>query len=357
MSNHNINRLSFADQHIFVGLDVSNKSWKTCILTEHFEHKTFTQPANVEILVQYLRRNFPDATYHCVYEAGYFGFWIHDRLRKHGINCFVANPADIPTSHREARRKSDKIDARKLARNLRNGEIDPIFVPDQNVRQDRSLVRMRYWFSKKLTRCKNQIKAFLKFYGVQIPDNMHEKSWSKKYISWLQQIELSRQSGNAALGAMIEELLFLRQNILVLSRQIQLLSQQPHYHEHIVNLTSIPGISTFGAMTLLTEIVDISRFKTLDNLASFAGLVPDESSSGDERNITGLTKRRNPSMRRILVESSWIAVRKDPALTQAFNQLTLRMTKQKAIIRVARKLLSRIRYVLINHCTYKTLTV
>jgi hypothetical protein len=77
MYTDNINRLSFAGQHIFVGLDVSKKSWKTCILTKDFEHKTFTQPPKAEILGRYLRRNFPDATYHCVYEAGYFGFWIH----------------------------------------------------------------------------------------------------------------------------------------------------------------------------------------------------------------------------------------------------------------------------------------
>jgi hypothetical protein len=121
MYTDNINRLSFAGQHIFVGLDVSKKSWKTCILTKDFEHKTFTQPPKAEILGRYLRRNFPDATYHCVYEAGYFGFWIHGNyMNRHeqGINCFVVNPADIPTRHKEHRRKTDKIDARKLARNL-----------------------------------------------------------------------------------------------------------------------------------------------------------------------------------------------------------------------------------------------
>jgi transposase len=159
------------------------------------------------------------------------------------------------------------------------------------------------------------------------------------------------------LAALIEELLFLRQNILNLTRLIRQLAQQPPYHQHVINLISIPGISALGAMTLLTEIVDVSRFETLDNLAGYAGLVPDENSTGEQQTITGLTKRRNPAIRRILIETSWIAVRRDPALTQAFNQLTRRMTKQKAIIRIARKLLNRIRFVLKNQTAYKTLTV
>jgi len=48
-----------------------------------------------------LNRNFPGATYHAVYEAGYSGFWIHDRLREKGIDCIVVNPADIPTTDKE----------------------------------------------------------------------------------------------------------------------------------------------------------------------------------------------------------------------------------------------------------------
>ena len=39
-------------------------------------HKRFEQPPDPEVLVDYLQRNFPGATYHAVYEAGYFGFWI-----------------------------------------------------------------------------------------------------------------------------------------------------------------------------------------------------------------------------------------------------------------------------------------
>jgi transposase len=101
-------------------------------------------------------------------------------------------------------------------------------------------------------------------------------------------------------------------------------------------------------MVVLTEIVDINRFRNLDHLASYVGLIPGEDSSGDTERITGISWRRNPSLRNILIESSWTAVRKDPALLMSFSELSKRMPKNRAIVRIARKLLSRIRYVLRN---------
>jgi transposase len=106
-------------------------------------------------------------------------------------------------------------------------------------------------------------------------------------------------------------------------------------------------------MVLLTEIVDINRFKRLDHLASYVGLVPGEDSSGEQERNTGISRRRNACLRALLIECSWIAVRKDPSLLMSFNQLTKRMPKNRAIVRIARKLLNRIRYVLRNQEPYE----
>ena len=122
-------------------------------------------------------------------------------------------------------------------------------------------------------------------------------------------------------------------------------------------LKTIPGINTFTAMVLLTEIVDINRFKNLDHLASYVGLVPGEDSSGDQEINTGISHRRNACLRVLLVECSWIAVRKDPALLMAFNKLTERMPKNRAIIQIARKMLNRISYVLKNQQPYEPCVV
>ena len=79
----------------------------------------------------YLRHHFPGAVYYAVYEAGYCGFWIHDQLVQEAIHCIVVNPADVPTRNKERRRKRDRVDCRKLARGLRNNELEGIYVPPQ----------------------------------------------------------------------------------------------------------------------------------------------------------------------------------------------------------------------------------
>jgi len=81
-------------------------------------------------------------------------------------------------------------------------------------------------------------------------------------------------------------------------------------------------------------------------------LVPSVHSSADKTSELGLTQRRNRYLRHLIVEASWVAIRKDPALLLAFNQLTRRMKKQDAIIRIAKKLLRRIRHVWKNQKPY-----
>jgi len=345
----NGNKLDFTGQHIYVGMDVHKKSWSVSIYAEHFEHRTFTQPPEVKKLVNYLQRTFPGATYHSVYEAGFSGFWIHDRLREEGVHCMVVNPADVPTMHKEKAGKSDKVDCRKLARSLRSGDIKGIYIPSSVQAEDRHLIRTRQSMVRKQTRCKNQIKSILFFFGIQITEEGH---WSRNFINWLETIRMERASGDCALKAHLEELKHLRQIIAGLNKAILALSRTDAYRDKVLLLRSVPGISTLTAMTLLTELYDISRFSSLDRLASYTGLVPDIRSSGEVEYTAGITCRRNPILRTVLIEASWVAARKDPALMMAFNKYSLRMRKTAAIVHVARKLLNRIRFVLMNQERY-----
>lgn len=107
-------KLDCTGQPIYVGLDVHKKSWSVSVFSRYGEYKSFTQPPQVDTLVNYLKRNFPGGEYHSVYEAGYCGFWIHDQLKEQGINCTVVNPADVPTKQKEEQHKRDRIDCRKL---------------------------------------------------------------------------------------------------------------------------------------------------------------------------------------------------------------------------------------------------
>jgi transposase len=163
---------------------------------------------------------------------------------------------------------------------------------------------------------------------------------------------MERASGDMALKVHLSELMHIRQIIAELNRAIRALATTECYRNNVRILKTVPGVSTLTAMTLLTELYDINRFKTLDKLCGYVGLIPNTDSSGEMDRKTGITGRRNAHLRRIVIESAWTAVRKDPALMMVFNELYKHMTKTKAIVRIARKLLNRIRYVLRNQREY-----
>lgn len=344
------NRVDFSGQTIYIGMDVHKKSWTVSLFMEHLEHKTVTQVPDVAVLAAYLQRHFPGARYSAVYEAGYSGFWIHDKLLESGIACMITNPADVPTRDKERRRKGDRSDSRKLARCLRSGQLEGIHVPPRATVEDRGLIRTRQAMVRKQTRCKNQIKSLLFFYGLPVPDAA--SGGSRNFIRLLEQTRLERESGDLALKAHLTELVHLRQIIAQLNRNILALSRTDEYRERVQLLKSVPGISTLSAMIFLTELGELSRFPSFDKLCGYVGLTPDTHGSGEKLGIGDITRRCNQMLRSLLIECSWVAVRKDPALALAYHSFCRRTLKTKAIVKIARKLLNRIRFVLNNRCRY-----
>lgn len=346
------NKLNFSGQVIFIGLDIHKVSWMVSIIIGGFEHKTFSQPPDPAMLARYLHRHFPGARFRCVYEAGYFGFWIHDALEALGIECMVIHPADVPATDKERRRKNDRIDSRKLARALCDGRLEAIYVPVAEVRAHRSLLRFRAVVVNQQKQCKSRIKALLSYHGIAIPGSFDNRSWSHRFFDWLEQVEIENAPGRATLRFYVEELRHFKRRLSELNSRIAALAKEPAYQDRVKHLMSVPGIGLITAMILLTELVDIGRFRTLDHLASYIGLVPGERSSGEGQHQTGMIGRGHGYLRAILMESAWVAVRKDPALMMAFQKLCSRMKKQRAIVQIARKLLNRVRFVMKHNEPY-----
>lgn len=348
------NKIDFSNQNIYVGFDVHLRSWKVTILTEKVAMKTFSQDPKPEILYQYLKRNFPGGIYHSAYEAGFCGYWIHNKLLSLGINSIVVNPADIPTTNKERVQKEDKRDSRKIARSLRNGDLKAIYVPGLKTLEDRGLLRTRATMVKDLTRFKNRIKSFLYFHGIDFPESFSnpKSHWSKRFITWLESIELTEESGKITLSSFIHQSKNLRATILDLTKQVQKLSQTEPYQNDVKLLRSIPGIGVLTAMTILTELETIMRFSNIDTLCSYIGLVPSTSSSGEEEKTGDITPRGHSVLRTAIIESSWTAIRHDPVLLKSHLDYCKRMEANKSIVRIAKKLLSRIKFVLKNKQPY-----
>ena len=349
-----VKKLNFTGQNIYVGMDTHKNSWKVSIVYNELLIKTFVQPPEPDVLYNYLKRNYPGATYHTAYEASYCGYWIHYRLKELGINSIVVNPADIPTTNKEKVQKEDKRDSKKIARCLRNGDLTPIHIPSIKTLQDRTLVRTRYTIVKELKRFKHRIKSLLLFYGINIPGDLNNRSgyWPKRFVSWLETIKFEEPSATYSLNILVQQVKNLRATLLDVTRHVRELSKTRAYEQNVKLLMGIPGIGLITAMLIISELEDVCRFKSLDQLCSYVGLVPSTNSTGDNEIIGEITSRGHSMLRTAIIESAWATVKNDPALLMKYSSLCKRMDANKAIIRIAKKLLNRIRYVLKNQQEY-----
>jgi transposase len=307
-------------------------------------------------LVSYLKSNFPGADYKAVYEAGFSGFGAQRRLKELGVDCMVIHAADVPTSEKDRQQKTDKADSRKLAKMLRSGEFEGVHVPDEELEAHRALLRQRYRISKDLTRHKNRVKSLLFQFGIEIPERFTDsqsRGWSGNYMEWLKQLPEGSEELRTVVRNYVETGMQVKKRLTAITRQVRELSKKERYRKNYVLLVSVPGIGLVCGMVLLAQLGDLGRFKSLDELCSYVGLMPRMHGSG-EKMVTGkLSRRGRKEIKIMLVEAAWIAIRKDPAMMVRFNELKKRMNANKAIIRIAKNLLSRIRYVIKHQTAYE----
>jgi transposase len=177
--------------------------------------------------------------------------------------------------------------------------------------------------------------------GVEYPDEYFNGNhhWTRKFISWLQDDVRLLSETRMSLDMLIEDILHYRHRLLTVNRKLRTLAQSDKYANKYELLMSIPGIGTTIAMSLLTEIDDIDRFSNQRQFASFLGLIPMMSSSGNKEYVGEKTFRGNKQLGPRIVEASWISIRHDMELSAKYGSLCARgMKPQEAIIRIARKL-------------------
>jgi transposase len=346
-------KIDFTGQSLFIGLDVHKKSWSVTIVVDGIEHRTFTQPPDPKALNNYLQRMFPGGAYNSAYEAGFCGYSIHRELNSLGIRNIVINAADIPTSQKDKLQKRDPVDSRKIARTLEQGSLRGIHIFDRDLEELRSLNRTRFYLMRDLRRSKNRIKSFLQYYGEALPPEFDNNQWTLKFLSWLKQVKMQTLSGQDAFSHLIQSYEHHRAQMLILSRIIRLRISQ--YDKELYNLLkTISGIGPLTSSALITELGDINRFCDIDQLSSYVGLVPRVRDSGETTHTGGITFRCNSFLRTLLIEASWQAIRMDPALMQYYHKHLINNKGHKVIIKVARKLLNRVRYVMKNRQPYST---
>jgi transposase len=184
------------------------------------------------------------------------------------------------------------------------------------------------------------------FLGERVPEDVEEKHWSKRYLIAVRNIPINQEESKRALIELLDNLESIRNQIASVVKRLRYYVAKDKELSKIINLLiTIPGIGFVLSIILYSEIIDIKRFGRLDELASYVGFSPAVYSSGEKEITLGLSKQKNKYIRNYLIEASWIAIRRDSALQMAYGKLCNRMPGNKAIIRISKKLLNRIRYV------------
>lgn len=333
-------------KRLYVGIDVHKRQWSVSIFASSIHHKTFSQPPEPVALQSYLEKYFKTYEVICAYEACKFGFWIHKELSSFGYKCLVVNPADIPTTNKESSEKTDPIDSRKIARALQGGLLRGIHVPDSSTLGERQLFRYRKKLWSDLVRVKNRIKDKLLFNGIRIPPEFDNPYWSKSFLLWLTKVKYESTHTRMTLDYLLEQYEMIYRHFLKVSIEVRKLHKLAKYKEDAKRLRSIPGIGPLTSVQLLIEIEDINRFRNFNHFNGYLGLKPMVHSSGENDRKGYMTYRSNHALRSSLVECAWTAVQRDPVMLGCYEELIKKHSKKRAIVKIARKLASRVYHVL-----------
>ena len=336
------------NEKVFVGLEDSKKTWSLCIRSGGIIIHETSMPAQYGVLRNYFNNKFPKCQIEVMYEAGFRGFELHDQLEADGLECVVTPPHTV-TEEKCQRKKNDRTDCRRLAKNLENGDYHRCFVPDKELREDRQISRICGQVQADLVRVCSRIRRMLEFHGLDsgFPPGIWRGPAYSRLRQDLAKLELS-DSLRFSFEVMFRELENLRQLKKELLLQLRKLAKSHRYKGSVELLKSAPGIGVLTAIRLALEWGDVSRFRRKEEFASFLGLVPSEYSSGGQEHRGHITKQGNRSVRRWLVESSWVAIRHDPVLLEKFRRVLRNCgSKKKAIVAVSRKLALRLRRVLL----------
>jgi transposase len=287
-----------------------------------------TDPAALELFAQSL---IPSDQ--VVIEATANAVAIGRIIEPHVRRVVLANPKAVRETSRRA--KTDRIDAKVLARLLDVGFLDEVWTPDDATQTRRRLVTRRCALVRARTRAKNQVHAVLARNLIGRPPM--SDLFGRKGRIWL-----TEQSA----GLPIDERLAVDAGV----RQIDFLSEEIDQLDRILGADAIsdpdalrpmtlPGVSVVTAIALLAAIGDVGRFATPRQLVAYLGLDPRVRQSGSEPARHGrISKQGAGEVRGLLVEAAWHATRTPGPLHGFHARLAARRGSKIATVATARKL-------------------
>lgn len=233
------------------------------------------------------------------YEAGPCGYDPYRILAGLGARCEVIAPSLIPRRAGD-RVKTDRLDARNLARLHRAGELTAIRVPSPLEESLRDLVRVREDIKEDRRRAIQRTKAFLLRHGIRAA-----KGWHTGHASWARGLRFDEPATQEAFEALLGAVETRDVQLRGLDTKVDEWSLREPLAGPVARLRALRGIDTLSAAIITAEVCDFRAFAGAPAFMGFTGLVPSEHSSGARTQRGSITKAGNHHLRRVLVEAAW----------------------------------------------------
>jgi len=278
------------------------------------------------------------------YEASGLGFNLYDELTAQDIICHVLAPSKIERSPKHRRSKTDEKDATRILEILRGhylagNALPAVWIPDQQTRDDREVVRARLDAQDKCVALKTQIRTLLKRNGVEKPAGLGA-SWTREYRAWVAALSTCDEplawGARQHLASLLRQMESLEAEVQALERSVGELATQPRHAKQVEQITKLKGVGVLSAMVFLVEMGNPERFANRRQVGAFVGLVPSSAESGETSDKKGHITHQGPArLRYILCQAVWNRVRGDPDEKAVYERIVARNPKHKKIAVVA----------------------
>jgi transposase len=316
----------------FIGLDVHKKTISYCVKDAagraHAEGKIGSTRQQLDAWL----RTLPQPRMIAM-EATVFTGWIYDHLLPHAESVKVAHPHML-RAIAAAKKKNDRIDAKKIADCLRCDFLPECHMSSQAIRERRRTLRYRNLVIKQMVQMKNRVACLLMEDGISYDkQRLHQVG----YFSDLMK--------DSEVNESIRPLLKLSREHIQRSQRlnqalIDSLEADPLLSERLRRLKTIPGVGPITALTWILEIGDPTRFHSVKQAISYCGLCSAERSSADKAMRTPISKQRNKHLQTVLVEAAKLAPRYSSDLALVREREMQRGNRNRATLAVARKLVA-----------------
>jgi transposase len=285
-----------------IGIDAHSRKNSVCAIVaetgEVFE-ATFSEDPG-EIVAWIEERGFPRPL-RCCYESGPTGFGLARALGEAGVDCVVAATSKLP--RRSDRRKNDRVDAEWLARMLAAGSLRPVRVPSVEEEALCHLSRLRGEVAADLRAARQRVASFLLLTGVRY--TLTKRRWTRTFRRWAEALEFAQPADTFVFRERLAAVYRLEERLGAVEAEImRAVGESPELSARMARFECIHGIGRVSAFSLVCEVHDFARFRNGSAFASYIGLVPSESSSGQRVSRGAIAKTGNSHLRRVLVEAA-----------------------------------------------------